>query len=172
MIKYAIIIDEEKGLCNVALGADVDYYITNGYTELDVLQSDIDNNWYLANKCPMKTDEEKANERKTQFLNQFFKIDGYGYYRKQPKGYGSAVESLNTAFNIVSIKQKLPTNTLTFYLEPDFTNPEQCTEDWLVANAIKNEEMSAADFGVFYAQFMTDWNTQEHKQKIDECLNG
>ena len=62
MIKYAIIIDEEKGLCNVALGADIDYYITNGYTELDVLQSDIDNNWYLADKCPMKTNEEKVEE--------------------------------------------------------------------------------------------------------------
>lgn len=106
---------------------------------------------------------ELAEARKEEFLKQFFKIDGYGYFRKQPKGYGSAVESLNTAFNIVTVLGNLPANTLTFYAEPDFTVAEQCTEEWLVANATKNEEMSSSDFGTFYAQFMMAWNTQEHQ---------
>ena len=108
--------------------------------------------------------EEKQTEaRKEEFLKQFFKIDGYGYFRKQPKGYGSAVESLNTAFNIVTVIGNLPANTLTFYAEPDFTIPEQCTEEWLVANATKNEVMTPSEFGTFYAQFMMAWNTQEHQ---------
>ena len=105
----------------------------------------------------------QANARKEEFLNQFFKIDNYGYFRKQPKGYGSAVESLNTAFNVVTIMSKLPANTLTFYAEPDFAIPEQCTEEWLVANSTKNAEMNATEFGVFYSQFMTSWNEQEHQ---------
>lgn len=106
---------------------------------------------------------ELAEARKEEFLKQFFKIDGYGYFRKQPKGYGSAVESLNTAFNIVTVIGNLPANTLTFYAEPDFTIAEQCTEEWLVENAIKNEVMTPSEFGTFYAQFMMAWNTQEHQ---------
>ena len=106
---------------------------------------------------------ELAEERKQEFLKQFFKIDGYGYFRKQPKGYGSAVESLNTAFNIVTVLGNLPANTLTFYAEPDFTIPEQCTEEWLVENSTKNEEMTPSEFGTFYAQFMMAWNMQEHQ---------
>ena len=106
---------------------------------------------------------ELAEARKEEFLKQFFKIDGYGYFRKQPKGYGSAVESLNTAFNIVTVIGNLPANTLTFYAEPDFTIAEQCTEEWLVENATKNEVMTPSEFGTFYAQFMMAWNTQEHQ---------
>lgn len=108
-------------------------------------------------------EQELAEARKEEFLKQFFKIDGYGYFRKQPKGYGSAVESLNTAFNIVTVLGNLPANTLTFYAEPDFTIAEQCTEEWLVENATKNEEMTPSEFGTFYAQFMMAWNTQEHQ---------
>lgn len=106
---------------------------------------------------------ELAEARKEEFLKQFFKIDGYGYFRKQPKGYGSAVESLNTAFNIVTVLGNLPANTLTFYAEPDFTIAEQCTEEWLVENSTKNKEMTPSEFGTFYAQFMMAWNTQEHQ---------
>lgn len=105
---------------------------------------------------------ELAEARKKEFLKQFFKIDGYGYFRKQPKGYGSAVESLNTAFNIVTVLGNLPANTLTFYAEPDFTIAEQCTEEWLVENSTKNEVMTPSEFGTFYAQFMMAWNSQEH----------
>lgn len=111
----------------------------------------------------VKNPEPTAEERKEQFLKQFFKIEGYGYFRKQPKGYSSAVESLNTAFNIVTVLGSLPANTLIFYTEPDFSIAEQCTEDWLIANTTKNEEMSASEFGTFYAQFMTAWNAQEHQ---------
>ena len=107
-------------------------------------------------------EQELAEARKEEFLKQFFKIDGYGYFRKQPKGYGSAVESLNTAFNIVTVIGNLPANILTFYAEPDFTIAEQCTEEWLVENATKNEVMTPSEFGTFYAQFMMAWNSQEH----------
>lgn len=107
-------------------------------------------------------EQELAEARKEEFLKQFFKIDGYGYFRKQPKGYGSAVESLNTAFNIVTVIGNLPANTLTFYAEPDFTIAEQCTEEWLVENTTKNEVMTPSEFGTFYAQFTMAWNSQEH----------
>ena len=64
MIKYAKITNEETGLCEVGLGTNTEFYKSIGMIELDVQQSDIDNSWYLAEKCPMKTDEQKAKEER------------------------------------------------------------------------------------------------------------
>lgn len=64
MIKYAEIINEETGLVNVGLGDNTEFYIEQGMTELDVQQSDVDGLWYIADKCPMKTDEEKELEER------------------------------------------------------------------------------------------------------------
>lgn len=108
-------------------------------------------------------EEEQAEQREQSFKADFFEIPNYGWFRKVPKGYSSAVESLNTAFNAVSILQKLPADMLIFYQQPDFTKPEECTEEWLVAHQIKNEEMTAQEFGQFYMVFMTAWNTEMHE---------
>lgn len=106
---------------------------------------------------------EQAQKREEEFKSQFFEIVGYGWYRRTPKGYGSAVESVNTAFNAVTIMGSLPAGSLTFYTQPDFTMVEQCTEEWLVAHQIKNEVMTSAEFGAFYTAFIQAWNTQEHQ---------
>lgn len=108
------------------------------------------------------SEEEQTEKREANFKAQFFEIQNFGWYRKVPKGYSSAVESLNTAFNVVSILGKLPADMLIFYATPDFSDPEQCTEEWLVEHQTKNQEMTAQEFGQFYVLFMTSWNTQEH----------
>ena len=64
MIKYAKITNEQTGLCEVGIGTNIEFYKSIGMIELDVQQSDIDNNWYLSEKCPMKTDEEKEREER------------------------------------------------------------------------------------------------------------
>ncbi len=69
MIKYAKVINEKTGLCNVGLGTNTQFYASIGMTPLDVAQSDIDNNWYLANKCLMKTNEEKEKEERERLNN-------------------------------------------------------------------------------------------------------
>ena len=105
---------------------------------------------------------EQAQEREKLFYSEFIEIPNYGWYRKIPKGYSSAVESINTAFNAVSVLGSLPADYLIFYEKPDFTKPEECTEEWLIAHQTKNEAMSAEEFGQFYAAFITAWNSQEH----------
>ena len=109
---------------------------------------------------------ELAEQRKQTFLQDFFKVQ-YNeqdlYFRKQPKGYSSAVESINTAFNIVNTIGTLPAGSLVFYQQPDFADETQCTEEWLVEHQVKSEQMSATEFGTFYAGFITAWNTQEHR---------
>lgn len=64
MIKYAKVINQEVGLCEVGLGENVNFYQSIGMEEMDVQQSDIDNSWYLAEKCPMKTEEQKEKEQR------------------------------------------------------------------------------------------------------------
>jgi hypothetical protein len=123
------------------------------HTEIVTVQKLVPNpNW----------DKEQTEKREADFKSKFFEIQGYGWYRKQPKGYTSAVESLNTAFNAVTIMQQLPANMLIFYQAPDFTKPEECTEEWLIEHQIFNQAMTAQEFGQFYVEFMTAWNNQEH----------
>ena len=69
MIKYAKVINEETGLCSVGTGTNTEFYKSIGMVELDVQQSDIDNAWYLAEKCPMKSDEEKAKAERERLNN-------------------------------------------------------------------------------------------------------
>lgn len=64
MLKYAKIINEQTGLCEVGLGTNAEFYKSIGMIQLDVQQSDIDSNWYLTELCPMKTDEEKEREER------------------------------------------------------------------------------------------------------------
>lgn len=111
---------------------------------------------------------EQENARRTTFENQFFQIPVIenvfigGWYRKTPKGYSSAIESLNTAFNAVLMLNKLPANQLIFYTKPDYANVDECTEQWLIAHQFKNEEMTKEQFIQFYSAFVTAWNATEH----------
>ena len=100
--------------------------------------------------------------REKEFNNTFFKIAEYGWYKKQPKGYSSAIESLNTIFNAVATIGFLPANYIAFYTKPDFAKKEQCTEEWLISNSFMNTEMTSEQFGLFYKVAVTLWNTQEH----------
>lgn len=59
---YGTIIDNKTGLCSVGTGTNTEFYKSIGMVELDVQQSDIDNRYYLIDKCPMKTDEQKLKE--------------------------------------------------------------------------------------------------------------
>lgn len=71
MIKYAKIINNETGLCEVGLGTNTEFYSSIGMIQLNVQQSDIDGAWYLIDKCPMKTDEQKELEEKERVAKLF-----------------------------------------------------------------------------------------------------
>ena len=161
MKKYCKILNEETGLVQIGVGCPDEYYIEIGMEKRNVKQSDLDNQWYLEEKCPKKP-EPTPKERKQEFLKSFFKVEGYGYYRRVPKGYQSAIESINTAYNMAKENNGLPTGILIFYPEPDFTDAEQCTEEWLVEHQIVLPAMSEADFIQLYNLFVTTWNQQEH----------
>ena len=64
MLKYAKIVDDAKGLVMVGTGTDISVYLSLGMEIKDVQQSDVDGCWYLTEKCPMKSDEQKDLEEK------------------------------------------------------------------------------------------------------------
>ena len=66
MFKYAKIINQQTGLCEVGVGTNTAFYKSIGMNEQDVLLSDIDGNWYLADKCPRKSEEQKLAEAKSK----------------------------------------------------------------------------------------------------------
>ena len=69
MLKYAIVCDIKKGLVNVGEGFNIDFYKSIGMTELDVEKSEKDGLWYLAEKCPHYTPEEKEEIEKERVGN-------------------------------------------------------------------------------------------------------
>jgi len=114
------------------------------------------------------TDEYKAaqeQEHRDRIKAEFIKTS-LGLYRKQPKGYSNAVESVNVIFNMVNAKGSLTeqiASLVIFYPEPDFSDPEQCTEEWLIANSYNPEPMKLAEFMKFYIEFQTIWATEQYK---------
>ena len=119
----------------------------------------IDNDMLIANPDYNKV---KADKRKDEFNRNFFCIDTDKYYRTIPKGYSNVPDSLNTACNIVNILGYLPKDILIYYKAPDFYNPEQCTEEWLVNNSYKNTELTKEDFVKLYTDIITKYNNEVH----------
>lgn len=107
-------------------------------------------------------EQEAAEKREADFKSKFFNIVGYGWYRKQPKGYQSAVESMNVLFNVANVSDGIQAGLIIFYEQPDFTKPEECTEKWLIEHQIIQPAMTKAEFMQLYVAFMTAWNTEEH----------
>lgn len=64
MLKYCQILNQETGLVSVAVGTNEEYYTSIGMQKRDVELSDIDDNWYLKEKCPHKSEEQKLQEAK------------------------------------------------------------------------------------------------------------
>ena len=145
--------------------------------ELDSQIYNLDKSEYTDNEYVLEGDEyvlkdeayeqRQAQKREYNFKAEFFNVEGYGYYRKIPKGYQSAVESMNVLFNIANVSQGIQAGLIIFYQEPDFTDPEQCSEQWLIEHQIVMPAMTLQEFMQLYVTFMTAWNNQEHVSEVD-----
>lgn len=70
MKAYCFITDEKLGLVQLGVGVNDEYYKEIGMKLRDVQKSDIDFQWYLSYKCPMKTEEQKFLETKENKLQE------------------------------------------------------------------------------------------------------
>lgn len=100
MNKYCKIINEDTGLVQLGVGCPDEYYIEIGMEQRDVQQSDIDYLWYLTEKCPMKTEEQKEQERLEWIHN----------LRMTPLDFLKAIEQYGITYDMV--KQFMEQNPL------------------------------------------------------------
>ena len=135
--KYVIIDDTNRTECEPV----------EGWTEAGMRQAKFEKEFFL---IPAATKD--ANEEDIDI-----------YYRRKPKGYTSAVESFLAALSIVSATGSIGAGIIKVYPVPDFNDPEQCTEEWLVANQISLPQMNAQEFMALYNKFLVAWNTIEHE---------
>ena len=70
MLKYCQILNNETGRVAIATGTNTAYYQSIGMVERDVEQSDVDYDWYLKEKCPHKSEEQKLQEAKEAKYNE------------------------------------------------------------------------------------------------------
>lgn len=69
MIKYCFITNEETGIVQLGAGCSDEYYIEIGMEQRDVEQSEKDGRWYLKDKCPHYTEEEKEEMEREKIAN-------------------------------------------------------------------------------------------------------
>ena len=135
MIKYCFITDEEKGLVQLGVGCPDEYYIEIGMEQRDVEQSEIDFQWYLIEKCPHYTEEEKEQIRKDDFYSSFFNTSLGWIRRSVTMADGSSKDFLSDLLPAISMALNMgqAVNIITYTL-PDFT---QDITDWTIYQEIK-----------------------------------
>lgn len=114
------------------------------------------------------TEEDNINLRKQYFFSQFI-VTSLGNFRLQPKGYANAQQAMDVINTMATVSGGLTeqlTNLIIFYPTPDFTVEEQCTEEWLVANQIKPNIMTLAEWQKFYLEFCQLYAMQQYKSEV------
>lgn len=152
MILYSKIIDEKTGLCDVGTGTNVEFYKSIGFVELDVQQSDIDGMWYLTEKCPMKSDEEKAKKVKNELIEQ------YNYPLKAKVAYTGVrfdYQEQELVFETNKDSMSMISTTLVGILagQTTFGTPVTTIDNWKCRKVIEPYEPVAVTFTT--QQFMT-----------------
>lgn len=128
--------------------------------------------YYLENDAIVEDPEfitRLAAANKKDFESKFLSTSK-GNYRLEPKGYANAQQSIDTINNMVNalggLTQDIATMIL-FYPTPDFTNEEQCTEEWLIAHQYSAEPMTKAEWTNYYIEFTTKYAQKRYQQELE-----
>ena len=111
----------------------------------------------------------KTQKRQADFENKFLTLDINKNYRLQPKGYANAQQSIDTVNNMVNVLGGLTpeiANMVLFYETPDFSKPEECTEEWLLQHQFSAQPMTMQEWAVFYVDFTTKYAYKMYQQQL------
>lgn len=120
-------------------------------------------------------EEKQAALRRSRFENEFIetsyvKNGTTGWYRQAPKGYANAPQSLEIvnkyAQKFQGVNEELA-SMLIFYPCPDFTDPEQCTEEWLITHQFNPDTMTLQQWEEFTYDFDKRWAALNYKQSLE-----
>jgi len=114
---------------------------------------------------------EQTAKRKAEFESKFLELATNKNFRLQPKGYANAQQSIDTVNNLVnslgSLTEQIATMVL-FYETPDFSKPEECTEEWLIQHQYSAEPMTKEEWTLFYIDFTTKYAEKMYQQALLE----
>ena len=85
MLKYAIIIDPEKGMCSIGAGTDENFYESIGMKIMDV-EEGYDGNWYLAGMVPEPVYTVEDYDRAMEEHIRLTRV-ARGYTTREPSYY-------------------------------------------------------------------------------------
>ena len=155
MLKYAEIIDEKNGLCNVGLGENLKFYTSLGMQLLNV-EKGFDDKWYLAEK--LQTAEYKKrlqNYQEKTFKSAFFETSLGWIRRKVSMQDGSIKDFLSDI--LLQIKAGLELGQVVkiiTYKLPDFSS--NFTDDYILS--LQEEKEASLDFvKECLSQLAVDW---------------
>lgn len=168
MIKYAKIVNEITGQCEIAYGSDIGYFLSQGFQGFDVEQSYIDSLWYLAEKCPKKPKEQKFKEAKD------------AKYQEANTGARAYLESGEALFELTPTQHieatdgnigKLGAYAMSFLtglIKPDDVVYWNTKEDETIA--LTQEQLSTVLMGLGAVQAQV-WNERfpAYKAQIEAC---
>ena len=114
-------------------------------------------------------DDEETAKRQADFESKFLTLAENKNYRLVPKGYANAQQSIDTVNALVAYSQGLTeqiAEKVIFYATPDFSKPEECTEEWLVEHQSHPEPMTLQQWGAFYFEFTTLYANKMYQQQL------
>ena len=65
--KYCQIVDKEKGIINIGLGTNTEFYKSIGMTEEEVEKCEWNNQYYLKGKCPPEPEKTYQEKRRLEY---------------------------------------------------------------------------------------------------------
>lgn len=163
MLKYAKIIDDNTGLCDVGIGTNAGYYVSIGMKELDVEQSEVNGQWYLTEKCPMKSDEEKAKEEEDR-INRLTMtpLDFIGVLQ----GFGLSLEQINAY-----LESNLPVKIQLTYCSDVFCGVAKSFMPITFENITITSDMVENAFILKHGENIQDNSAGEGSTSVDETSN-
>lgn len=164
MIKYCFITDEETGLVQLGAGCPDEYYQEIGMKQRDVEQSEIDGKWYLTDKCPHYTEEEKYNlAKQDKYDENDFKASVFRYNQT----FTLTVQGQECVFDTKESTQS-DLNTATNYC----LATQGTYDGWITNNGIELN-LTLEDIALIGSVFKEKANVydkwNEYKQAIDEA---
>lgn len=149
------------------LGELPDGYVAITQAQAEKIQED--DLYYVISKGKLvinpNYNAQKQDRRIAEFYSKFL-ATSKGNYRLQPKGYSNAQQSIDTVNGIVNAIGSLTSEIaqmVLFYPTPDFSDEEQCTEEWLVAHQTNIDTMTKEQWTNFYIEFSTLYARNQYK---------
>lgn len=150
----------------------IKFYVTEPFEEPTIEKWEKTEDEYVLNddcteyvKKDAEWETKQTTKRQTEFYNNFL-ATSLGNYRLKPKGYANAQQSIDTVNNIVMAFGGLTEQVaqmVIFYETPDFSKPEECTEEWLVQHQYNPTPMDKEHWLQFYVDFTTRYATHQYK---------